>query len=240
VPSQRFGTEYGGRVIPTGLLNSDSICYCVGAGEDISFDLALTQQFGSQVWIIDPTPRAIKHYEDLRNQTLAGQKQSINRDPGVAYDLTVEDLYKLHYLPFGLWSQDDVLKFYVPADSAHVSHSIVNLQRTTQYLEVPVRRLRNVMKDLGHARIDLLKLDIEGAEYAVLDSVLEDNLDISVICSEYDEWHHPLDSGSLERINKSISRMKRGGYVLADIDQDCNVMYIRKDVFKRIAGSRTR
>jgi FkbM family methyltransferase len=236
----RLGTDYGGRVIPSGFLNSESICYCVGAGEDISFDLALVQQFGARAWILDPTPRAIEHYRDLQRRTLAGQKQSINREPEVVYDLVPEDLLRLQYLPFGLWSKDDVLKFYAPANTEHVSHSLVNLQRTTSHIEVPVRRLKNVMDELGHQRIDLLKLDIEGAEYAVLDSVLEDDLDVSVICSEYDEWHHPLDDGALSRINGSIARMKRGGYVLADIDNDCNVMYIRKELFKRVASRRLR
>ncbi|MEI3651315.1 MAG: hypothetical protein V6D39_15295 [Dolichospermum lemmermannii FEM_B0920] len=36
-----LGTKYGGWVIPLGLLISDSVCYFVGWGEDISFDIAL-------------------------------------------------------------------------------------------------------------------------------------------------------------------------------------------------------
>ena len=38
---EKIGTDYGGWYIPTSLLDSDSICYCVGCGEDISFDLGL-------------------------------------------------------------------------------------------------------------------------------------------------------------------------------------------------------
>lgn len=38
---QEIGTKYGGWVIPVNLLNENSICYCVGCGEDISFDLGL-------------------------------------------------------------------------------------------------------------------------------------------------------------------------------------------------------
>jgi FkbM family methyltransferase len=206
----------------------------VGAGEDISFDLALVQRFGSQVWILDPTPRAVSHFAAFCEHTLRDEKYPINRDPQVSYEATPDDLRKLHYLPFGLWSKNDVLKFFSPANTEHVSHSIVNLQRTTSFVELEVRRLKNVMNELGHKKIDLLKLDIEGAEFAVLDTVLEDKLDVAVICSEYDEWHHPLDDKAVNRINASIARMKKGGYVLADIDLDCNVMFVRKDIFRKI------
>ena len=37
---------------------------------------------------------------------------------------------------------------------------------------VPVSRLSTIMSELGHERLDVLKMDIEGAEYAVLDDML--------------------------------------------------------------------
>jgi FkbM family methyltransferase len=49
------------------------------------------------------------------------------------------------------------------------------------------------MEQLGHDRIDLLKIDIEGAEYKVIESILADKLDIRVICVEYDECFNPID-----------------------------------------------
>ena len=60
---ERFGTEYGGFYYPKNLdgLDSNSIIYCVGAGEDISHDIVLAKKLDSKVYIIDPTPRAIKH-----------------------------------------------------------------------------------------------------------------------------------------------------------------------------------
>ena len=38
------------------------------------------------------------------------------------------------------------------------------------------------MKELGHDRLDLLKLDIEGAEYAVLDGLVEAGITPTVLC----------------------------------------------------------
>ena len=60
---ERYGTEYG-FFYPKELtgLTSDSVIYCVGAGEDISQDVSgLAKQLGSNVHIFDPTPRAIDH-----------------------------------------------------------------------------------------------------------------------------------------------------------------------------------
>ena len=54
----RIGSDYGGWIVPTSLLSRDSVCYCVGVGEDISFDLGLIRQFRCQIYAFDPTPRA--------------------------------------------------------------------------------------------------------------------------------------------------------------------------------------
>ena len=43
---KHIGTEYGGWIVPVNLLGSRSICYCIGCGEDISFDLGLIEAFG--------------------------------------------------------------------------------------------------------------------------------------------------------------------------------------------------
>jgi hypothetical protein len=41
------------------------MCYSAGVGEDISFDCALVERFHCQVRVIDSTPRAIRHFNNL-------------------------------------------------------------------------------------------------------------------------------------------------------------------------------
>jgi hypothetical protein len=41
----RLGSKYGGWIVPATLVRPDSVCYCVGVGEDISFDLALIERW---------------------------------------------------------------------------------------------------------------------------------------------------------------------------------------------------
>ena len=53
-----------------------------------------------------------------------------------------------------------------PQDQAHVSYSIPNISSTPTHFTAVCRRPSSVMRELGHDRIDLLKLNIEG-EYGV-------------------------------------------------------------------------
>lgn len=181
---ERIGSSYGGWVVPTNLISADWICYCGGAGEDITFDLGLIERFRCHVFSFDPTPRAIEH---VRAKT-AGEPRYC-------------------FYPIGLWSEDTTLRFYAPQNPQHVSHSAVNLQRTAEYFEAPCRRLSSIMRELGHDRIDLLKIDIEGAEYAVLDSMLADRLLVTVLCVEFDQPAPVLKTAGM------IRDLIRRGYV---------------------------
>ncbi|MDH3589549.1 MAG: FkbM family methyltransferase [Gammaproteobacteria bacterium] len=202
----RVGTKYGGWVIPQNVLGEKSVCYSVGVGEDISFDIDLIDRFGCSVFAYDPTPRSI----DFIRQNYSEQT-------------------RLHFFPIGLWNENSVLRFYAPANSDHVSHSIVNLQKTEEYFEADCRRLSYIMKENGHKGLDLLKLDIEGAEYKVIESLLEDQLDVRVICVEYDEAHTPLDDGYLARMTGSIESLLESGYSLVAVD-GCNYTFRRDSV----------
>jgi FkbM family methyltransferase len=185
----KLGSAYGGWVIPATLLEESSVCYCVGVGEDITFDLALIERFGCQVFAFDPTPRAIQHVK-----------------------ATTSAVGSFHFYPVGLWSADGRLKFFAPQNPCHVSHSIVNLQGTTGYFEAECKRLSTIMRELEHTSLDLLKLDIEGAEYEVLSSLLEDNIRIKVLCTEFDQ------PARLSSIIGMVRRLQQAQYQLVRID----------------------
>jgi FkbM family methyltransferase len=159
-----LGTDYGGYIVPGSLIHADWICYSGGVGEDVSFDVELIDRYGCAVFAFDPTPRAVAFAE-----------ATMGANP------------RFHFHPFGLWSSDGEVAFFAPQDPAHVSHSIGNLQRTSESITVPVRSLPSIMGELGHDRIDLLKLDIEGAEHEVVASMLETGIRPRVLCMEIDQ-----------------------------------------------------
>lgn len=199
-----IGTKYGGWVIPKNLLDTQSICYCVGCGEDISFDLGLIEQIGCDVYGFDPTPQAIQY----------------------VHEATANNA-KYHFFELGLWDRQDTLKFYTPRNSEHVSHSLLNLQKTETYIEVKVKRLSDIMRENGHQRLDLLKLDIEGAEYTVIDSMIEDNLEVKILCVEYDECFNPLDRGYKQRIKQSVKKVLAAGYSLICVQGSGNYTFLK-------------
>lgn len=187
---ERLGNRYGGWNIPSNSLSEEAVVYCAGCGEDITFDLAVMNRYGCDVHGIDPTPRSIDYVK-----------------------ATTEHVTGYHLHELGLWHEDSVVEFFEPADSQHVSHSLTNLQSTERSIKVNVVRLSSLMRQLQHDALDLLKLDIEGAETVVIDTLLSDELRVSTLCVEFDELLYP-DAERIAGIKAAIARLRDAGYRL--------------------------
>lgn len=186
----RLGSAYGGYVIPGDLPRPDWICYSAGVGEDVSFDTELIERYGCSVFAFDPTPRAVAFAKRVKDE-----------NP------------HFHFEPYGLWSSDGEVQLFSPRDPAHVSHSVLNLQRTASSITAPVRTLSSAMRNLGHTRIDILKLDIEGAEHEVIASLLGGIVRPTVVCVEFDQ------PSPLRGVLKTVRDLTAAGYELISIDR---------------------
>jgi hypothetical protein len=102
---------------------------------------------------------------------------------------------------------------FAPTKSANtISWTMVESgQADGRSVEVPVRQFSGIMQDLGHSHIDLLKMDIEGAEYSVIPDILASGLDVRQIVLEC----HPrfIDDG-WHRTRDLLQRMSEHGYGL--------------------------
>jgi hypothetical protein len=88
-----LGSTYHGYSIPDNYLSESSVCYCVGAGTDISLDIELVTKFRAQVFIFDPMPYALSHFKDLIRETKLGKKFTANNDiEGYTYRIAFEQL----------------------------------------------------------------------------------------------------------------------------------------------------
>jgi FkbM family methyltransferase len=223
----RLGTKYGGWTIPVDAgLTANSICYCAGAGEDISFDCALVERYHCQVRVIDPTPRAIQHFNNLEKAVKSGQRFPVNNSTENYYSITAEDFGRLRLVPVGLADRDTELKFYLPKNPAYVSCSTVNLQKTNEYFTAQCVRVSSLMQQLGDTSIDLLKMDIEGAEYAVILDLVATKRLPRVLLVEFDEAHTPMDGEANTRIKHHIKVLEDAGMRCIAVD-GCNASFIR-------------
>lgn len=210
----KLGTDYGGWHIPTkNILNKESIIYSGGVGEDISFDIKLQSKYNCNIYLIDPTIKSIKHFEECKKYfydktfTFTG---GIQKDYYDSINNEAPNMDKIHYIDKGLWDKKDELKFYKQRNENYVSQSLINNMFTSNYDIVNVDSIRNIMNEQGHSMIDLLKIDIEGAEIVVLEQMLNDKIYPTYLCIEFDLLRNNKDTNG--NTKKLIDRLISEGY----------------------------
>jgi FkbM family methyltransferase len=193
VSAQRFGSDYGGWVLARENLDADSVVYSFGIGEDISFDIDLIRAFGLTVHAFDPTPKSIV-WVKAQNPP---------------------DQFRLH--EYGLAAFDGQASFHPPDNPRHVSHTMLeNKSAGGQVLMAPVKRLRTVMEELGHGHIDVLKMDIEGAEYQVIDDICRSDIRPAQILVEF---HHRFPMVGVGATKRAIGQLRGVGYRLFSVSE---------------------
>jgi FkbM family methyltransferase len=178
-----LGSEYGGWVVASSLVRADSVVYSFGVGHDISFDHAMIDRFGTAVHAFDPTPAVAQFVRDANPPE------------------------KFRFVPLGLAGHDGELRFAF----RHANQATVE-QSTTGEVVLPVRRLRSFMRDLGHDRIDVLKVDIEGSEHAFIDDLASDPVPVGQLLIEF---HHAPDKPDvIAQVRRSLGQLESLGFQL--------------------------
>jgi len=188
VRTERLGSEYGGWNIATDKIDASSVVYSFGIGEDVSFDVAMIERFGLTVHAFDPTPKSLKWLET----------QPLPRN------------FVLH--EYGVAAFDGMASFHPPDNANHVSHTILERESTKhQAIHVPVKRVGTIMGELGHERVDLLKMDIEGAEYQVIEDLCNSNVRPGQVLVEF---HHRFPNVTVKATKDAIAQLRSMGYLL--------------------------
>jgi FkbM family methyltransferase len=178
-----LGSSYGGWAMPGELIQPSWVCYLVGAGGDVSFDLDLIQRYGVSVRSFD----AVEDYVTRARQQ-AGD----------------EPRFSAHHA--ALAAADGPIRMQVTHDPGSRSVSAAKLYDSQRFIELPGRSLASLMAELGDQRIDLLKLDIEGSEYEVLPTVELRALGVKVFAAQL---HH---TGSVGQARRLIASLRAQGY----------------------------
>ena len=193
-----LGDEWGGGwAVPDDLIDDSWICYCVGAGSDVSFDLALIERYGARVRCVDP-------FSVFGEQAEA----AAGGDPRFSF-------YEAALAP-----TDGPLTMFGAEDPESGSLSAANLYGTERVLTKPGKTLPTLMAEVGDQRVDLLKLDIEGSEYEVLPELDLAALGVRVLCVELHA------SRSVAEAKQLLERIRSQGFRLIHCQHPASFTFV--------------
>lgn len=201
VVCENFGNEeYGFFIYCDGWKAKEKIIvYSFGIGEDLSFSAQLAEKYKNvEIYAFDPTPKAVAFVEKYEKNIFT----------------------KFEFFPIGLSDKDFITNFYLPKNPQYVSGSEISNPNvdSDNVIKVQMHTLKYIMDMLGHKSIDLLKLDIEGSEFAAIPQILKTlpQGSIEEICVEV---HNRFYSDGEERLKHTLDLLRKSGYSLAYISR---------------------
>lgn len=194
IPCKWYGSEYGGFYLADNYINSNSIVYSFGIGKDITFDKELIERKLCKIYAFDPTPNSI---EWLSKQQLPEG---------------------FSYFDYGISTKSGLVNFYLPVNPDFVSGSI-NIHENVDnhsYISVKMKSFIDITNTLKHNRIDLIKMDIEGAEYDVIDNILDSNIEVNQILVEI---HDRFYSEGRKRSKMLLEKLNKKGFKIFAVSE---------------------
>ena len=186
----------GNYLLHKDLIKQNSIIYTFGVGESISFEEILSNRFKCKIFCYDPTSLAINYME----------KKKYNKN-------------LIFFKDYGIWDEDKKVKFYHQSqnDSHNTGGSITNLFESETYDLLQCYKLKTLMDQNKHSKIDVLKLDIEGAAFEVLNNLINDKIYPKQIVVEFEYSEDDIIDNKkfkiwTNRLTNLLNRMKKIDY----------------------------
>ena len=155
----------GNYLLHKDLINENSIIYTFGVGESISFEEIISNTFKSKVFCYDPTSLAV-NYMKKKN-----------------YDKNL-----IYFKNYGIWKEDTKVKFFHQSKNNlhNTGGSITNLFENESFDLLQCYKLKTLMDQNKHSKIDVLKIDIEGAAFEVMNDMINDEIFPKQIVVEFE------------------------------------------------------
>jgi FkbM family methyltransferase len=194
--------------LPLGALNQDSFVISAGVGTSITFEEDLTSKFRSRIILLDPSPTGVQ------TMNARGQDELIEFSPrGLAK--------RSGSVSFGLPDRPEEGSFKKGTGSDGLMFTCVSLS--------------DLLEENKKLKIDLLKIDVEGFEYEIIDSIIENKIHVDIICVEI---HHnkviDIDE-TVADAAKLILRVCRNGYVIV-YNKNMDFTFVHNRVLGKASG----
>lgn len=160
-----YGRNHGKYFLPK-LKNCKNSKWIIsaGVGDDISFDTEMLN-LGYNIIFIDPTPLAIEYFKNN-------------------FDFK---FYKKKFIFYekGLWKIKTNLKFFY-SDKNIISNTISNYNESNRSIDIETITIEDIMIKNKIESFFLIKLDIEGAELAIVDYLSQKKIRPNYLLIEFD------------------------------------------------------
>ena len=198
IPILQMGVGSGSWDVPAGVLDKNWICYSVGVGRDSSFEIDLVRQFDCTVVSFDPTPASVEYINSLSPLTF-------------------------RFYPWAIWINDGHLDFFSQDLENKVNLSVIDSGRGEHLCRAECYRLKTAMMRLEHNRIDLLKIDIEGAWLPVIEDMVASEIKPRVFCVEFDS------PTSVWKVRHAVRMLAGLGLLLVHRSRD-NYLFVNQQI----------
>ncbi len=186
----------GNYMLDASKLDKNSIIYSFGVGTSISFEEEIVKLLNCNVYCYDPTSMAVNWIKN----------HNYNQD-------------KIHFSPIGVWNKDGKVKFYAQVtDDLNISGgSITNLFKDEKFDYLECKKIKSIISENKHNHINLLKLDIEGAAFEVIEDIIKDEIFPDQIIAEFeyssdDNFNEQDFSEWSNRLIEIINVLRKKGY----------------------------
>ena len=158
-------------------LHSDAIVFDIG-GFRGDWSAEIFARYAPMIHIFEPVPQFIE-----------GLKRRFRHNS------------KIHVHSFGLGAHDESCNIFVQGDASS------RFKESAECVEVRIRAIGEVLREVVDGPIALLKMNIEGAEYGCLDQLLQ-STDLRSI-QAFQIQFHEMDDDSFRRMESIRSRLSR-------------------------------
>lgn len=204
---------YGNYYIKPSVLPERPIIFSFGVGQnmnDVSFDLAVLKKLHPELYLVDPTPMSQRFIETL------SLPQNVRFFPIAISTLDGEiDLYS-----------GDIEENFEQTSTVSIYNNGVHNNNS---FRVKSKRLKTFMTDCGIGKIDILKMDIEGAAISVLEDGLNDGILPTQIMCEFERPEKLLDVIKyLQNVSRLFRRLRKLGYKIyrtRSSDKGCQIEF---------------